>query len=118
MVSCLPASVAVSEPDPATVDIMVKSMGTGDSRALNVSAAGTFCAPAVCPTHAVPNNRIAAHSKNAVKVRRVDVVFFNAQAMLRINRRFHFQVCADHTRAAPSLQAHIQETISIFDLQA
>ena len=36
-VSCLPASTAVSEPDPAMVDIIVTSMGTGDSRALNVS---------------------------------------------------------------------------------
>jgi len=66
----------VSEPDPAMVDIIVASMGTGDSRALNVSPAGVFCAPAVCPIQ-----RIAAHTKIAVNVTRFAVVFFNAQTL-------------------------------------
>src|SRR5882762_6087934 len=80
MVSCLPASTAVIEPDPATVDIIVTSMGTGESRPLNVSAAGEFCAAAGDPIHVVPNERIAAHSKVAVNPPRIPVFFFKTQA--------------------------------------
>jgi hypothetical protein len=54
------------------VDIIVASMGTGDSRALNVSPAGGFCAQA-----ALPIERIPAHSKSAVNASRFAVVFFN-----------------------------------------
>jgi hypothetical protein len=79
MVSCLPASVAVIEPDPAMVDIIVTSIGTGDSRALNVSPAGGFWAAAACPIPAGPNHRIAAHSKIDMNLRRFAVNFFNAQ---------------------------------------
>jgi hypothetical protein len=58
------------------VDIIVASMGTGDSLALNVSPAGGFWAAAACPIQ-----RIAAHSKLAVNRRRFAVSFLNAQTL-------------------------------------
>jgi hypothetical protein len=91
MVSCLPASTAVIEPDPATVDIIVASMGTGDSRALNDSPFGVFCAPAACPIHANPNHRITAPSKSAVNLRRLVVSFFNAQTLFLEIAEFTFK---------------------------
>jgi hypothetical protein len=81
MVSCFPDSVAVSEPDPATVDIIVTSIGTGDSRALYVSPAGVFCAEAAGPMHAAPNEKIAPHSNVVVNLRRIPIVFFNERVL-------------------------------------
>jgi hypothetical protein len=73
------------------VDIIVTSMGTGDSRALNVSPAGVFWALAICPMDAGPNHRIAAHSEANVNVRRIAVVSFNAQALFLEIADFNFK---------------------------
>jgi hypothetical protein len=68
------------------VDIIVASMGTGDSRALNVSPAGAFCAPA-----ARPMQKIAAHNKIAVNRRRFAVSFLNAQTLFLKIAEFTFK---------------------------
>jgi hypothetical protein len=81
MVSCFPESVAVIEPDPATVDIIVTSIGTGDNRALNVSPADVFCAGAVRPGDADIKHKIVAHRSAAMILRRNAIVFSNARTL-------------------------------------
>ena len=81
MVSCFPESVAVIEPDPATVDIIVTSIGTGDNRALNVSPADVFCAEAVRPVDADIKHKIVAHKSTVMILRRIAIVFSNARTL-------------------------------------
>jgi hypothetical protein len=81
MLSCFPESVAVIEPDPATVDIIVTSIGTGDNRALNVSPADVFCAEAVRPADADIKHKLAAHKSTVMILRRIAIVFSNARTL-------------------------------------
>jgi hypothetical protein len=71
-VSVLPDSTAVSEPDPAIRDIIVTSMGTGDSRPLNVSLFAAVWAAAANPIH-----RATAQSKTAASAPRFVANFIN-----------------------------------------
>ncbi len=105
IVSCFAESVAVIEPDPATVDIIVASMGTGDSRALNVSPADVFCAEAVRNSgRADIKDKIAAHKNTAMILRRSAIIFSKARIPFL---EMSIAICADHTRAVSALQAHI-----------
>jgi hypothetical protein len=81
MLSRFPESVTVIEPDPATVDIIVTSIGTGDNRALNVSPADVFCAEAVRPADADIKHKMAAHKSAAMILRRNAIVFSNARIL-------------------------------------
>ena len=113
MVTCLPASTAVSEPDPATVDIMVTSMGTGVRRALNVSLLDAFCGLAACANSrtAVPMNIPGiAHPRLIVmdflSTQTLQSKFSVSIISAGFNRSPHaVPTRADHTRAAIPAQA-------------
>ena len=69
------------EPDPATVDIIVTSIGTGDNRALYVSPADVFCAEAVRPADADIKHKMAAHKSTVMILRRNVIVFSNTRTV-------------------------------------
>jgi hypothetical protein len=72
-------------------DIIVTSIGTGDSRALNVSAADVFCAAALRRACANPKQKINAQSRAAIHLRRIVIIFLsNARALLLENANFNF----------------------------
>src|SRR3989442_6154418 len=72
MVSFVPLSTAVADPDPAILAIIDASIGTGVRRTLYVSP---DCGSAACP-----NRRMAPQTNTPMNPRRFGIVIVNPQA--------------------------------------